>query len=1526
MAVNLKATATLNTKPYMASLKRLGAETAKLNTTAVRGSKAVVDAQERETAARERGAQRVLNNTRTMTNSARQVSRSMQQVDRSTAAYGETLGKVNRLSADNIETMSRMTQRQIALRNASESLRVARQRLADVESVSRAAGDPTALNAQRALTRADTAYTKALNARRAEVYANQELAKSERLRAQAMVNGTDAAAKQAQSFKNLSNETLNLQRAKDRLAIAEARLASAYTTSNGVLTPAVATARRELASAQIGYNNLAAAQESIAKSGPRAASGLAAQRYLLHDLSRQLTMTGVLMAALPAAMLTTAAVWERRFADVVRTADPAFSSMDNRVNALRTSLVGMAQAMPTSFGDITEIATLANQMGIAASQTADFTRAVAMFTATSGVSVDVAASAFGRLTSILGDSSIGFMEMSDSILKVGVNSVATEDEIINVTTQISSIAAQAGFSAKEMIGLSGALASVRVPPELSRGVVTRVFGQIDKAVNAGGTGLESLARISGTSAEQFRKDWGTEQSASLFNNFLRGLRDAGSAARSELNALGITSVRDVPVMLRIANAADSEGNVGELLTQTMRDAHAAAGETQRQYEIMAETVVGKLKILGNNILAFFDAAGQSGLGVFGDLLDKATKGIRDLTRSLDDPHAIFGIFGQTNADVMGWAISIGLAVSAVTLLAAGLTKVAAGVRAVQHFSAIAGLTGGGAAAKGGGLMAIAAGGKQAAGAAGLLRGGLGRVASFMMGPWGLAIAGGAAVLGVLNTKMKENATDSGALATSLASIDTSNIVSLNNELSKITVPGPSEFLGWEMDTKPFENGISGFQDALDSVIKTRNANQYDWFGGKQTFELGQWVDRTAFGKWDEIEGIKVLDESIQNLVDSGNTPKAAKMLTTLARSGEDLTNWMSLDEGKNVKAFLENAFDLAGIEMTEDNLNRFARGTLPELTDGLIGLEGISLNADQLFEGDFERLGQFAQVIDEGAASFLNLGSAMEEATTVDADGMFESFDLTKWTEALNAQVAAQQNWSSNLSEIAKHTTPEVVESLAELGEAGQHGVQALAEGLRKGTPEAMASLEALEAQAREGAAGFGNSLAEELANIDWARGLLKNNELSDALLSNFGQDALSRVREAGVGVGQEALRGIVESLAKGDIDLETAIHQLKLSQDLVRISPTFDTEELDKGLVALAHKLDKETGFKTNLQLEINTETTVGDLRQFIDDPELNSMDIDADLTLAEAYAESRAFQVWAESQGIDIYLGANDTPAKLTLAAMLALADGSIAEVQLNALPTLAENEIYQIVQTADGVTAFVKVDGENGDALESVAYVVDEAGNTIATIPLSADDKEAISKVDGVGEHASRTPAKIAVNAEDYASSVIDHIARDRTSTVRVNVISQKALDYGIEDGKRFTQANGGVVSYYADGGMRENHVAQIAPAGSWRVWAEPETGGEAYIPLSKTKRARSLNILDEVASRFGYALQPQNYTKYADGGQYMAQAMSRQRVAASTSRGVGGDSKVNIGSVNFEQANQTDQFREFSRHMNRIARGL
>ena len=92
--------------------------------------------------------------------------------------------------------------------------------------------------------------------------------------------------------------------------------------------------------------------------------------------------------------------------------------------------------------------------------------------------------------------------------------------------------------------------------------------------------------------------------------------------------------------------------------------------------------------------------------------------------------------------------------------------------------------------------------------------------------------------------------------------------------------------------------------------------------------------------------------------------------------------------------------------------------------------------------------------------------------------------------------------------------------------------------------------------------------------------------------------------------------------------------------------------------------------------------------------------------------------------------------------------------------------------------------------------------------------------------------------------------------------------------------------GSISHHA-AGSNEKHTAQIAPGGAWRIWAEPETGGEAYIPLAPSKRRRSEAILGEVSDRFGLMLidpmtgqavnssysgdlGPQDVRSFADGG--------------------------------------------------------
>lgn len=167
-------------------------------------------------------------------------------------------------------------------------------------------------------------------------------------------------------------------------------------------------------------------------------------------------------------------------------------------------------------------------------------------------------------------------------------------------------------------------------------------------------------------------------------------------------------------------------------------------------------------------------------------------------------------------------------------------------------------------------------------------------------------------------------------------------------------------------------------------------------------------------------------------------------------------------------------------------------------------------------------------------------------------------------------------------------------------------------------------------------------------------------------------------------------------------------------------------------------------------------------------------------------------------------------------------------------------------------DGMEPTPEIDAEKR-ALERVV-----AGAKLDLDSIPDKEAEVIAKTFGFG-------------SLDEMKRAIDRV-QSKTVTVTVRTVgTQSTITAGRVRGVS-AQADGGVypapgVKAFANGG--EHHVAQIAPAGAWRVWAEEETGGEAYVPLALAKRARSLAIMHDVAARFGHVMVPVQARRFADG---------------------------------------------------------
>lgn len=146
-------------------------------------------------------------------------------------------------------------------------------------------------------------------------------------------------------------------------------------------------------------------------------------------------------------------------------------------------------------------------------------------------------------------------------------------------------------------------------------------------------------------------------------------------------------------------------------------------------------------------------------------------------------------------------------------------------------------------------------------------------------------------------------------------------------------------------------------------------------------------------------------------------------------------------------------------------------------------------------------------------------------------------------------------------------------------------------------------------------------------------------------------------------------------------------------------------------------------------------------------------------------------------------------------------------------------------------------------------------------------------------------------------DNANETRDHI-KSTLSAENTNTFSDHVINITRRIKDIFERADGGFtppVQAFAAGGAvnqavhrraRSNHEpehkAHIAPAGSYRVFAEPETGGEAYIPLAESKRTRSSQILGQVANQFGYHLVDDEgqVQQFADGALLQAAAIKKR----------------------------------------------
>jgi len=200
--------------------------------------------------------------------------------------------------------------------------------------------------------------------------------------------------------------------------------------------------------------------------------------------------------------------------------------------------------------------------------------------------------------------------------------------------------------------------------------------------------------------------------------------------------------------------------------------------------------------------------------------------------------------------------------------------------------------------------------------------------------------------------------------------------------------------------------------------------------------------------------------------------------------------------------------------------------------------------------------------------------------------------------------------------------------------------------------------------------------------------------------------------------------------------------------------------------------------------------------------------------------------------------------------------------------------------------------------GLTTEALAITARQAGiNRDEFLRMGENAGYSANKLREVAYNASSIPARVnteitrsGLTAGDYQNiaSAADKINGTRNVNVTKTGVSGADLDREYNREVTYTvhvntsgggggamssmqqRADGGIVKAFAKGGINTAaRIPQIVKGGANILWGEPETGWEAYISGKPSMRLRNLEILEEVARRFGQQLIP-----LASGGVYDA----------------------------------------------------
>jgi TP901 family phage tail tape measure protein len=709
---------------------------------------------------------------------------------------------------------------------------------------------------------------------------------------------------------------------------------------------------------------------------------------------------------------------------------------------LADGIRGMARELPASTTEIAAVAEAAGALGVKREDILGFTRVMVDLGETTNLTADEAATSLAQLMNIMGTAGADVDRLGSTLVDLGNNGASTEKEILELGQRLAGAGKLAGLSEAEVLGFANALASMGIEAEAGGTAFSRVFVRINDAVIDGSDKLGVFADVAGMSAEQFQRAY-EQDAAGAIVSFVEGLGRMQASGQSTTSVLEDLELGEI----RVSDALRRVGGNADVLTASLDQGRLAWGENAalaEEAEKRYATTGAQLEILRNNVV---DLA----IG-FGDRLLPAVRfmasGTKDLIQGFQDmPGPMQGVVavGGSLVGILSGAAGVALVFG---------DRIRGGIAALRAFDAAFPRT------------------------------------SHAIGTWmiGLSVAG--AAIGLLASAMGKARAEADAM-----------VASLNEKI----------------DRSSYE-GVAAGLDTIRIRMAEINEDLPRGFGMvgaalKSALEVLSPLENTVLDNEAAFRALVAAEEelAVAGVHLSENT---GQLMTNLNLTREEV----------------ENLARKAGIDLTGayHEVVPALEAAHSEMTTGLTTSDKVRLSLEEqeeaakALEDTYKALAESLGAFTDPMQAYQSVLSRNEEAARTHAQAIADSTDdaedswedyakgatvsLGEFAAELEKQIAAQDQWATNLMVIAGRGREDVARELAKMGPEGAALVAEFAsageaemnragdflvESARRGVTDAGQAmdteLKVMAEIARQGASGTVQSVAEALDGLPGA-------------------------------------------------------------------------------------------------------------------------------------------------------------------------------------------------------------------------------------------------------------------------------------------------------------------------------------------------------------------------------------------------------------------------------------------------------